>query len=133
LWGSDCYAGAIGYMYYGQTTDANLPMGAVGYVFWPAVISISLASIFTAKLGANISHSISEKGAKSLLWSIFNHGRNLGDSKLIIELSDFFNNPSLIEIGWLRIQYYAVTWVLSAVFIFQYLKTIALLGAAINC
>ena len=35
---------------------------------------------------------------------------------MIIELSDFFNNPSLIEIGWLRIQYYAVTWVLSAIF-----------------
>ena len=57
-------AGAIGYMYYGQMADANLPTGAVGYVFWPAVISISLASIFTAKLGANISHSISEKALK---------------------------------------------------------------------
>ena len=57
-------AGAIGYMYYGQTVEVNLPSGAVGYVFWPAVISISLASIFTAKLGANISHSISEKGLK---------------------------------------------------------------------
>ena len=51
-------------MYYGQMADANLPTGAVGYVFWPAVISISLASIFTAKLGANISHSISEKALK---------------------------------------------------------------------
>ena len=42
----------------------NLPAGAVGYVFLPAVISISLASIFTAKLGVNISHSISEKALK---------------------------------------------------------------------
>ena len=41
---------------------------------------------------------------------------------MIVELSDFFNNPSLIEFGWLRIQYYAVTWVLSAILIFQYLK-----------
>lgn len=41
---------------------------------------------------------------------------------MIIELSDFFNNPSLIEIGWFRIQYYAVTWILSAILIFQYLK-----------
>ena len=57
-------AGAIGYMHYGETANANLPIGAVGYVFWPAVISISLASIFTAKLGANISHSISEKTLK---------------------------------------------------------------------
>jgi uncharacterized membrane protein YfcA len=58
-------AGAIGYMYYGQTADSSLPIGAVGYVFLPAVISISLASIFTAKLGANISHSISEKALKT--------------------------------------------------------------------
>ena len=57
-------AGAIGYMYFGQNTDVSLPAGAVGYVFLPAVISISLASIFTAKLGANISHSISEKALK---------------------------------------------------------------------
>jgi len=28
----------------------------------------------------------------------------------------------LISLGWIRIQYYAVTWVLSAIFIFQYLK-----------
>ena len=41
---------------------------------------------------------------------------------MIIELPDFFNNPSIIEFGWLRIQYYAVTWILSAILIFQYLK-----------
>ena len=47
---------------------------------------------------------------------------------MIVELSDFFNNPSLIEIGWIRIQYYAVTWVLSAIFIFQYLKKHRIIG-----
>ena len=47
---------------------------------------------------------------------------------MIIELSDFFNNPSLIEIGWLRIQYYALTWVLSAILIFQYLKNHRIIG-----
>jgi phosphatidylglycerol:prolipoprotein diacylglycerol transferase len=41
---------------------------------------------------------------------------------LIIELSEFFNNPSLIEFGGLKIQYYALTWVISALLIFQYLK-----------
>ena len=56
--------GSIGYMYFGQTTEVNLPPGAYGFVFWPAVISISLASIFTAKIGANISHSIAEKNLK---------------------------------------------------------------------
>lgn len=41
---------------------------------------------------------------------------------MIIELSEFFNNPSLIEFGPLRIQYYAVTWLLSAVLIYIFLK-----------
>jgi len=41
---------------------------------------------------------------------------------MIIELSDFYNNPSLIEIGPLKIQYYAVTWLLSAVLIFLFLR-----------
>ena len=42
---------------------------------------------------------------------------------MIIELSEFFNNPSLIEVGPLKIQYYAVTWLLSAVFIYLFLKS----------
>ena len=41
---------------------------------------------------------------------------------MIIELSDFFNKPSLIELGPLKIQYYAVTWLLSAVLIYTFLK-----------
>ncbi len=56
-------ASSISYIYFGQT-NLDLPMGAIGYVFWPAVLYISLASIFTANLGATISHSISEKNLK---------------------------------------------------------------------
>ena len=41
---------------------------------------------------------------------------------MIFELSDFFNNPSLVEIGPLKIQYYAVTWLLSAVLIYMFLS-----------
>ena len=41
---------------------------------------------------------------------------------MIIELSEFFNNPSLIEIGSFKIQYYAVTWLLSAVLIYLFLS-----------
>ena len=41
---------------------------------------------------------------------------------MIIELSDFFNNPSIIELGPLKIQYYAVTWLLSALLIYAFLK-----------
>ena len=41
---------------------------------------------------------------------------------MIIELSDFFNNPSILEIGFLKIQYYAVTWLLSAILIYLFLS-----------
>tara|TARA_B100000214_G_scaffold58860_1_gene38177 strand:- start:923 stop:1717 length:795 start_codon:yes stop_codon:yes gene_type:complete len=40
----------------------------------------------------------------------------------MIELSDWFNNPSLIEFGSIKIQYYAITWLLSAVLIYFFLK-----------
>ena len=40
---------------------------------------------------------------------------------MIIELSDFFNNPSLISVGSISIQYYAITWILSAIFIYLHL------------
>ena len=41
---------------------------------------------------------------------------------MIIELSDFFNTPSLVELGPIKIQYYAVTWLLSAVLIYLFLR-----------
>ena len=41
---------------------------------------------------------------------------------MIVELSDFFNNPSLFELGPIKIQYYAITWLLSAVFIYLFLR-----------
>ena len=42
---------------------------------------------------------------------------------MIIELSNFFNNPSLVELGPIKIQYYAVTWLLSAVLIYLFLRS----------
>ena len=47
----------------------------------------------------------------------------------MIELPEFFNNPSIIEIGNFRIQYYALTWILSAILIFQHLKRSKILAA----
>ena len=41
---------------------------------------------------------------------------------MTIELSNFFINPTLIELGPLKIQYYAVTWLLSAILIYVFLK-----------
>tara|TARA_B110000008_G_C16964210_1_gene561323 strand:+ start:1347 stop:2180 length:834 start_codon:yes stop_codon:yes gene_type:complete len=48
---------------------------------------------------------------------------NLYVFSMIIELSDFFNNPSLVELGPIKIQYYAVTWLLSAVLIYLFLRS----------
>jgi uncharacterized membrane protein YfcA len=50
-------------MYFGQD-NPNLPNATSGFIFWPAVIGISCASILTAKVGANFSHSVSEKDLK---------------------------------------------------------------------
>ena len=47
----------------------------------------------------------------------------------MIELPEFFNNPSIIEIGNFRIQYYALTWILSAILIFQHLKRSKILAS----
>ena len=66
---------------------------------------ISLASIFTAKL-EQILVPVSEKTLK-VSFGLFNLCRDYGGHKLIIELSDFLITLAL-EIGWLRIQYYAV-------------------------
>ena len=41
---------------------------------------------------------------------------------MIIELSDFFNNPSILEVGPLKIQYYALTWLISAILIYLFLS-----------
>jgi len=34
---------------------------------------------------------------------------------MIIELSDFFNNPSLVSVGSISMQYYAITGILAAI------------------
>jgi len=51
-------SGAIGYMYFGYL-NPSLPTNTTGFVFWPAVIGIGLSSVLTARMGANITHSIS--------------------------------------------------------------------------
>ena len=42
--------------------------------------------------------------------------------KLMIDLPDFFNNPSLISFGAFKIQYYSLTWIISALLIYFFLK-----------
>lgn len=50
-------AGAAGYMLHGWHLD-GLPNGATGYLYWPALLPITLASITTAPLGARLAHTL---------------------------------------------------------------------------
>jgi uncharacterized protein len=50
-------AGTIGYM--ASTTPVGALEGMVGMVYLPALIAVSVASVFTAPLGARLAHSMS--------------------------------------------------------------------------
>ena len=49
--------GSFSNIYYGSK-ESDLPYSSIGYIFLPALISISIASIFTAPLGAKVAHSM---------------------------------------------------------------------------
>ena len=50
-------AGTLGYVWAGQSLT-NVPPGAIGYVYLPAVIVISIASVIMAPWGAQTAHRI---------------------------------------------------------------------------
>ena len=49
------FAGTLGYIWAGQNMP-DMPPGALGYVYVPGLLVISMASIFTAPLGARTAH-----------------------------------------------------------------------------
>lgn len=49
-------AGTLGYIYSGFAAD--LPYGALGYVYLPALLGIIVASVLTAPLGVRLAHSL---------------------------------------------------------------------------
>ncbi len=51
------FAGSLGFIVAGWHA-AGLPSGATGYVFWPAVAGIVLASMPAAPLGARLAHTL---------------------------------------------------------------------------
>jgi uncharacterized membrane protein YfcA len=51
------FMGALGYLINGLGV-AGLPAGTVGYVYWPAALSMAAASAFTAPLGARLAHRL---------------------------------------------------------------------------
>lgn len=50
-------AGVTGFILVGLDSQ-GLPAGATGYVYWPAVVAISVASVSFAPLGARIAHTL---------------------------------------------------------------------------
>ena len=58
--------GAIGFLFMENTNPGGMPVGTVGYINLPALLAISIGSIFTAPIGASMAHSFSEKMLKRL-------------------------------------------------------------------
>lgn len=50
-------SGAVGYWYNGSSV-ANLPAYTLGFIFWPGVLLMASASLFTAPLGAKLAHRL---------------------------------------------------------------------------
>ena len=60
---------SLGYMFVGFNNSVLPPM-SIGYIYLPAVIGVSITSIFTAVYGAKLAHFISEKLLRNLLISL---------------------------------------------------------------
>jgi uncharacterized protein len=50
-------SGAFGYLVNGWSVN-HLPQYTVGFIYWPAVVAMAMASFFTAVLGARLAHSL---------------------------------------------------------------------------
>ena len=57
-------SGAVGYAWVGQ--GASLPAWSTGYLYWPAIAIIALASMITAPLGARLAHRLPVKQLRRL-------------------------------------------------------------------
>lgn len=58
-------AGTLSNIYHGMNVP-NLPSGSLGFIYLPALVVISLASVTTAPLGARTAHSLPVKSLKKV-------------------------------------------------------------------
>jgi len=58
-------AGALGFVLAGRDRP-DLPPGSTGFVYWPAVAAISVASVLSAPLGARLAHRLNPARLKKL-------------------------------------------------------------------
>jgi uncharacterized membrane protein YfcA len=56
--------GALGFVLAGW--DLDLPAGSTGFLFWPAVVAVSLASITGAPIGAGLAHRVDQLKLKRI-------------------------------------------------------------------
>lgn len=59
------FAGTLGYVLVGSG-EAGLPAGSIGFIYLPALLTIALASVVTAPLGARTAHSLNTKPLKRI-------------------------------------------------------------------
>ena len=76
--------GAAGFLVIGFA-DSGLPWGSVGYINVPALLAISVMSVFTAPIGANLAHSLNEMTLK----------RIFGIYLLIVSVSMFYKTITM--------------------------------------
>jgi uncharacterized membrane protein YfcA len=58
-------AGTLSNIYFGMRTP-GLPEGALGFIYVPALVVVSVASVLTAPLGARTAHSLPVKSLKKM-------------------------------------------------------------------
>jgi len=58
-------AGTLSNIYYGMS-EPNLPAGSLGFIYLPALLVVSLASVSTAPLGARTAHALPVKSLKKI-------------------------------------------------------------------
>jgi uncharacterized membrane protein YfcA len=58
-------AGTLSNIYFGMN-EPNLPPGSLGFIYLPALLVISVTSVFTAPLGAKTAHALPVKSLKKV-------------------------------------------------------------------
>jgi uncharacterized membrane protein YfcA len=58
-------AGTLGYVIAGYR-QPDLPAGTAGFIYIPALLTIALASVVTAPLGAKVAHSLNTRPLKRI-------------------------------------------------------------------
>lgn len=59
------FFGSVSFVHAGWNVS-GLPNGAIGYIYFPAALGIVMTSVFTAKLGAKLSHQLNTKNLKMI-------------------------------------------------------------------